>query len=208
MPLPLRLEDFAGPAPFQDARTESSATRERDGLARYEAGYAAGWEDAVRAAQADRTRVAEDLARALRDLSFTYVEARAALLQGLEPLLHCMVDRVLPDLARDTLGPAVLSHLMTAAGTVLDSPVQLIVSPSDLVAVETALAAAGVPAGMPVTLTPEPAQAPGQVHFRFADGSERDLDLPGLVSAIRGLVSDFLAETAAPPAHAQDRRNA
>lgn len=201
MPSPLRLERFDAPAP--PAPPPPSALPERDRLSAYDSGYAAGWEDAVGAAAQDRTRLSEDLAQSLRDLSFTYVEARSALLRGLEPLLRCMVERVLPALARGTLGAAVLEQVRTAAAVALDGPVTIVCAPADLAAIEAALPAA--PVALSVRLLAEPSQAPGQVHFRLAESSERAIDLPALLAAIQSLVTDFLSQSAGSPAPDQDR---
>ena len=196
----LKLEVFdqqAVPAEAAAAGAVSAEAVEDVRLAAYEKGYSAGWEDAVAAQSDDQLRIRDDLARNLGDLSFTYFEARAHLLGGLEPLLMGMVDRVLPEIARATLGAAVVAEIQAEAGRLASAPVEIEVSPANRAAVEAAL---GAEPALPVTLREQPALADGQVHFRFG-AEERALDLEALVGAIRALVADFLSAS-----HASDER--
>ncbi len=157
-------------------------------LAAYEKGYSAGWDDAAKAQSDDQLHIREDLARNLRDLSFTYHEARTHLLRGLENLLRGMVDRILPEMARDTLGAAVVGEITTEAGRLSGAPVEVLVSPASRAAVEAALGACD---SLPVRLAEEPTLADGQVRFRFGE-EERALDQDALVASIRRLVTQFL----------------
>ena len=205
MPRTLILESFdlpavpgqptpAPPAPQQPPEVLAEDRR----LAAYEDGYRAGWDDALAAAAAAEARLREDLSQNLRDLSFTFHEARTHLLRGLEPLLSCMVDAVLPEAARATLGAAILAELLPEAQRLAGRPIALVVCPADAAAVARALTAA--PPDLPVEVVEDPTQAEGVVHFRFADGAERGLDRPALLHAIRARLADFLAETGVPGA--------
>lgn len=186
----LKLETFDMPRFGRaDAAERATAVAVEDvRLAAYETGYSAGWEDAVAAQSGDELRIREDLARNLRDLSFTYHEARAHLLRGLEPLLRGMADLVLPELARATLGASVVQLLLAEAGQAGSAPIMLCVSPANRAAIETAL---GDEPALPVTLIEDPELGDGQVRFRFG-ADERDLDLQAVLTAISGLVADFL----------------
>lgn len=189
----LRLEVFDTTTPGDSAASGPVAAEavEDVRLAAYDKGYAAGWEDAT-ASQADsQARLRDDLASNLRNLSFTYWEARSHLLQGLEPLLRAMVDRVLPEVARDTLGAAVVSELRAEAEGLASAPAVIEIAPGDRALVEAAL---GADPGLPVTLRDDPALGSGQVHFRFG-AEERALDLGALLAAISTLVDDFLNTT-------------
>ncbi len=192
MPARLRLEDFDTPAPqIVDAPAPMAADPglvEDVRLEAYEKGYSAGWEDAVAAQSDDQTKIREDLAQNLRDLSFTYQEARAHLLRSLDPLLRGMADRVLPEIAHATLGATVVAQLIAEAETLASVPIEITICPENREAIEAAL---GEQPAMPVTLVDEPTLASGQVHFRFGE-EERAMDLDAIVSAIRALVDDFL----------------
>jgi flagellar assembly protein FliH len=193
MPRPLRLESF-DPEGSAAAGAALAADAEERRLAAYESGYAAGWEDAVAAQAGDARRLREDLARNLRDLSFTYHEARAEVLKGLAPLLRAMIDQVLPETARATLGARIAEVVAAEAERLGSPPVQIVVAPADRAAVEAAL-----PDSPPfdLALAVEPTLAEGQVHFRFGS-EERVLDLPALLDRIRALVTDLLDPSLSP----------
>jgi len=173
--------EIPGPVPESEAADEQN-------LAAYEKGYAAGWEDAISAQSEDQTRIREDLASNLRDLSFSYHEARGHLLSGLEPLLTAMAERVLPEIAQATLGAAVVAEVMNQAGKAVAGPIDIQVSPVNRSAIEAAL---GKDPALPVRLVEEPALADGQVRFVFGD-EERAFDMAALLAAIGTLVADFL----------------
>jgi flagellar assembly protein FliH len=187
MPARLKLDDFDGPS-FAPALAEAPANAEEIRLESYERGYSAGWEDAVAAQANDQARIREDLAQNLRDLSFTYQEARAHVLRGLEPLLRGMVARVLPDLARETFGESVAAALRHEAEALAGAPITLTISPANRPAIEAALAKAEA---LPVTILEEPTFADGQAYFRMGE-EERKLDMDAVLAAIRALVTDFL----------------
>ena len=103
----LRLEVFdTAPAPDGSMQplVEATAVAEAK-VASFEQGYSAGWDDAVAAQQGDQTRIRADLARNLQSLSFTFQDARSHVLQAIRPLILEMVNRLLPEVARETLAP-------------------------------------------------------------------------------------------------------
>lgn len=191
----LRLESFdfaTAPEPglAASAGPPPEVLAEDERLAAYERGYAAGWEDAVAARDSDALRLREDLAQNLRDLAFTFQEARAHVLRSLEPLLRAMVDRVLPETARAGFGAAVAAEAMAAARSAAAAPVEILVAPESITAVETAL---GEDPALPLRLVADPMLAEGQARFRMG-AEETALDQAALLAAIRGLVDDFLTQ--------------
>jgi flagellar biosynthesis/type III secretory pathway protein FliH len=88
---------------------EATAVEEAK-VASFEQGYSAGWDDAVAAQQGDQTRIRADLARNLQSLSFTFQDARSHVLQAIRPLILQMVNRLLPEVAREALAPTVLER--------------------------------------------------------------------------------------------------
>ncbi len=155
-------------------------------LSAYEAGYAAGWEDAAAAQSGDQSRISADLARSLQSLGFTYHEARMHVLRALEPLLQEIVGRLLPQLARETLAPIVLEALMPMAESMADAPVTLVLNPVARPAVEALLEQA---TGMALTLVEEPSLGEGQVYLRMGPAETRiDLDraTAEITAAVRG----------------------
>ena len=185
----LRLEVFetAPPEHGPSAPPEDNTQHEEARLAAYEAGYQAGWDDAVTAASGDQTRLQADLAHSLQALSFTYQEARAHVLASLEPLLQEMVDRLLPETARETLAPLVLERLMPMAEDLADQPVVLVLNPAARPAVEGMVAAA---TGLPMKITEEPSLAESQAYLRIGT-AEAKVDLTRATAEIAAAVRAF-----------------
>jgi hypothetical protein len=183
----LRLEVFELPDETGEIVTLSQGAIEDARLAAFEQGYTAGWDDAVAAQDQASARLRADLARNLEDLSFTYAEAHRHVLGALEPLLRDMVGKVLPAMARDTLGQIVIEQLLPVARGLAGVPIEVVVCPASRPLVEPLIAASAI---VPLAVTEEPTLGEGQVYLRFAD-RERRIDLDGVIAAIGAAVSDF-----------------
>ncbi|MBC7142573.1 MAG: flagellar biosynthesis protein [Rhodobacteraceae bacterium] len=171
-----------------DDRVElGQAELEECRLAAYEQGYTAGWDDAVAAQDGEIARLRADLGRNLEDLSFTYHEAHSHVLRTLEPLLHDMVTKVLPAIARESLGQMVLDHLRPMAKDLADQPVTLVANPANRELLENLVVAE---AAFPLTFREEPSLGDGQVYLRLGEAESR-IDLDGVISAISAAVSAF-----------------
>ena len=189
----LRLEVFESDEPGKAAETvvlDTSALEEAR-LASYDAGYSAGWEDATAAQTGDQSRIRADLARNLQALSFTYQEARGHILLALEPLIAAMIDKLLPDVARETLGGMVLETLMPMAEGLSDSPVTLVLNPAARQAVEPLIAEA---TGLPLIVEEEPSLGEGQVYLRLGQ-AETCLNLDRAITEIATAVRGFFDQS-------------
>lgn len=185
----LRLEVFESEEARKrpDTVVLDTSLLEETKLASYDQGYSAGWEDAIAAQDGDQSRVRAELARNLQALSFTYQEARSHILRALEPLLEGMVEKLLPSLARETLGSIVLDALMPMAEGLADAPVTLVLNPAVRAAVEPLIADA---TGLPLIVEEEPSLGEGQVYLRFGT-SETLVDLDRATSEIATAVRGF-----------------
>lgn len=185
----LSLEDFAE-APVERmaaalvpqvdvAAIEAAAETAR--VEAYETGYKTGWDDAVRAAEDERRALGEELARNLRELSFTYFEARDELLLGMRAFLREMIDTLfpalLPEAAASGLADA-LSALVEEAG---NGAIAVSVSPEDAATVRSLLP---LPDGVELAVTEEPALAPGQARLK-SSGHEVAIDAARVVAMLR-----------------------
>lgn len=185
----LRLEIFESEdsgAPSETVVLDVSALEEAR-LASYDSGYAAGWEDATAAQSGDQSRIGADLARNLQALSFTYQEARSHVLRALEPLLTETVGKLLPEIARATLGGIVLDTLMPMAETLGDAPVVLVLNPAAKPAVEVLIAKA---TGLPIQIEEEASLGEGQVYLRLG-GAETCVDLDRATAEIMAALHGF-----------------
>ena len=185
------LEDFVTASALHAATGASgspaSALTEADRMAAYEQGYQAGWDDAARAEAEDQSRIGTEFARNLQELSFTFHEARAHVIQTMEPLLTEIVGTLLPALIAESLGDTVLQELQPLIEACADTPIDLAVAPESRPALERRLPE---PALATVRITEEPSLAAGQVYLRMGR-TERKIDLSGaqdrIVQAIRAL---------------------
>ncbi|GGH58747.1 flagellar biosynthesis protein [Frigidibacter albus] len=194
----LQLEEFdfaskpAAPVPAPDQLAAEVEAQTEAGLAAFDQGYAAGWDDAVAAQDAEITKLRGDLGRNLQALSFTYHEARAHLLGALEPLLTDMTGKVLPAIARQSLGAVVLDALRPMAEALSEAPVEVVLHPASRGTVEAMLTRGAAP---PFRITEEPSLGEGQVYLRLGR-TERQVDLDGVVTAIEAAIAAFFQ----PPA--------
>ncbi len=161
---------------FEDTRLES-----------YDSGYSAGWDDAMGVQSDEQSRMGADLARNIQTLGFTYQEARLHVLRAVEPLLLGMIDQLLPDVAREALGPRVLDLLMPIAAQAADEPVTLVINPAARSAVEALLDRSK---GLPITILDEPTLGEGQVYLRSGN-TETRVDLDRVTADIATAVRDF-----------------
>lgn len=197
MASPFRLEEFEDPglvtarAPRATAQPETinpvltPEMIERARLEGYEAGYKAGWDDAARSEAEDRNRIGAEFARNLQDLGFTFHEARSHVMHALEPLLTGLVERVLPQLASETMGQTIVEELLPLAATAADMPIEVVVSPANYAALESFLAEA---TSVPLRLVEEPSLAEGQVYLRSGK-TERHIDFSSAVDRIAAAIT-------------------
>jgi len=193
----LRLEIFESEDSGSPAGTvvlDASALEEAR-LASYDTGYAAGWEDATAAQSGDQARIKAELARNLQALSFTYQEARSHVLRAVEPLLTETMAKLLPEIARASLGSVVLDALMPMAEALADTPVVMVLNPESRPAVEPLIAAA---TGLPIVIEEEATLGEGQVYLRLG-GAETCVDLDRataeIMTALRGFFDLVNKET-------------
>ena len=160
-------------------------------IAAFEQGYTAGWDDASAAQNDDQTRIRADLARNLQSLAFTYHEARTHVLQAIRPLIVEMTNRLLPEMARETLAPIVLEALMPLADDLADAPLTLVLNPAARAPVEALLERA---TGLPLVIEEEPSLGEGQVYIRFG-AAEAKVDLGQVTAEIAAAVQSFFSLT-------------
>lgn len=185
----LRLEIF-DTAPAADGSLQplvEAAAVEEAKVASFEQGYSAGWDDAVAAQQGDQEKIRADLARNLQTLSFTFQDARSHVLQSIRPLILEMVNRLLPEVAREALAPTVLDAVMPLAEGLADAPVTLVLNPANRPQVEDLVAQA---TGLPMVIDEEPSMPDGQVYIRFGT-AETKVDLAQVTADIGLAVRSF-----------------
>ncbi len=181
--MPLSLDDFGvreTPVPAPQAPVQPPAAVESERVAAYEQGYKAGWDDAARAEAENQSRIGAEFARNLQEMSFTFHEARAHVIQAMEPLLLELVGKLLPELVAETLGARILEELRPLVEDRADGPIQVVIAPANRAALERQLEGAGAGA---FRLVEEPSLAEGQAYLRVGS-AERQVDIAGALERI------------------------
>lgn len=183
----LKLEVFTHPGSALVAGWENRTSGQADPTesAAYELGYAAGWDDAARAAADEQERIGAEFARNLQDLGFTFHEARSHVIRSVMPLLDTFVKALLPVAVSETMGPRIIQELCALAESAGDVPIQIRVSPDSKPALEPYLAQNS---NLPFTLVAEPSLAQGQVQLR-SEKLERWIDMDAAAETIREAIS-------------------
>ena len=191
MTLHALLEDFATSADRSaGAAAPGPALAEEERLAAFDRGYGEGYEDATAAADTERRRIGAALAGRLQDLSFTYHEARVAVIREVRDVLAAIGDGVLPALGREGFGAA----LAEAVGAEIEGraacPVAVSVAPE---AVDLVAALMPEVEGFPVELRGDPDLGEGQAVIGFPDG-EREIDMAPVVERALAALAEWIAE--------------
>ncbi len=127
--LALYLEDFGSTATPEKQVSISDDTLETERLEAFDKGYRAGWDDAIKAKSDEGAQLADGVMQNLQDLSFTYHEVHAQILSNLRPLFDEILGKMLPVLARETLGAHVAEQLAGMARELGTVQVEIAVAP-------------------------------------------------------------------------------
>ena len=192
MTLQSLLEDFGSPAEAAPEPPPEPVLSEEAQLAAFEKGYAEGYEDATKAADEERRRVGEALAGRLGDLSFTYHEARAAVLREVRELVSAIGDGVLPAMGREGFGAALAEALAAEIEGRDPCPVAVTVAPEAVDRVEPLMPDIE---GFPVTLAGDPDLGDGQAVIGFPD-DEREVDVGSVVERALAALKEWVADAA------------
>lgn len=157
----------------------------------FEKGYQAGWDDAVNAQVATKTRISSDLAKNLQEVSFSYHEARSTLTKSLEPLFSDVVATLLPEVARHSLGPHLVAQLTDMVRAQTDQVIEITVSPVNLETIETLIENE---LESPFVMVPDPNLSEGQVFLRIG-AEEREIDLDHVIETVGAAFNNFFTAT-------------
>lgn len=185
----LRLEVFDSHERDTNKQTIvlDSVSLEEAKLASYDVGYSQGWEDALSTQSSESSKLQSELARNLQGLSFTFTEARNHVLKGFDPLMAEIVSKLLPQMARDLLGPAILEILKPISEGMADSPITLVASPLARDAIQLMV---NENTDLPIVVVEEPSLTEGQVYLRLGE-AENHVNLDRAVAEISMLIRSF-----------------
>jgi len=178
-----------------DAPVPAEATVPNDALediqlASFDAGYQAGWDDAAKAQTSTADRAVIDVAQNLQDMSFSHREAYLKLSAAMKPLMTQIVEKLLPQTAKQLVGLHVVDQLSTLMDSHVETAIEIAVAPD---AVEELRALLDDMAPVPFTLTAEPSLSAGQAYLRAAK-EEREINLDAVLGSISDAVEAFYAQ--------------
>lgn len=197
----LSLEDFFAAPETTSAEATSgtvpSAELEAARLAGYDAGYQAGWDDALKSSEMEHTHIQAEFARNLEELSFTFFEARRQVCFSLKPLVAALVNHVAPELMRAHFTQLLEQTLLPQIEEQSQTTVDLVCAPEDEALLKELLAQQD---RLPVALRTEPTFSQGQV--RFALGHEtHEVDAAALLENIQRCTTAFFEDLQEEEAH-------
>lgn len=172
---PVILETFDAAA-TQQVEADKYVSLEEVETARisgYDAGYKTGWDDAMHKSRADGERIGAEFARNLRDLSFTFHEARAHVLRSLDGLLDEISKTFLPGIMSEAIGPIIKETIEAVASDAAGAPIQIRAAPDEAERLRSFLVNE---ADLPVQVVDEPSLAEGQAYLKLG-AEERQVDL-------------------------------
>lgn len=188
-PLSHRYQDFSASNGAQDPSTTAIPENDVEDmqLASFEAGYQAGWEDAIKAQKGSSGQAAIDVAQNLQDMSFTHRDAFLKLSKAMQPLLMQMVDKVLPNVARQVLGLHILQQINSVMEDQAATALEIVVSPDQEESIAALLKAQ---AKVPFTLRADPLVGPGQAQLR-TNSNGQDINLDAVLSGMSDAIQAF-----------------
>ena len=197
MTRPWMLESFDSADQISTVSVDPSVTAlEEERLQAFDRGYKDGWEDAARAHAEEQGRISAELAGNLQALSFTYHEARVAVLNEMEGILKGLVSRVLPETMMHSLGEMIVEQIHAAAEAASEIDVEVLVCPDNAGRVRNLLQGMIAP---PLTVLEEPSLGEGQAFIRLGE-DERKIDLEAVLQGLSEAVAEFFEHPKQPEA--------
>ena len=125
MKLDAFFQDFSTGSRTAEARPDGSMANPAESLdsdsSTFDAGYASGWNDAVKAAEERGERISAELERTVQDLGFSYHEAldqlRGQVLDALSEFLDALLPETRIDILRTHIEDALASRTDEEGGT-------------------------------------------------------------------------------------------
>lgn len=189
-----RYRNFGGPkkTPTEKPDESTAEALEDEKLQAFEAGYQAGWDDAVKAQTSEREKLSAELAQNLQDMSFTYHEALTKLTVSFEPALKEIIEKLLPETVRSALSAHILEQISGALKTKPGGSVEIVVHSQNAEAVRKILEDC---LKEPFKLVTEESLGEGQAFVRIGE-DESQIDLDTLIADVSKAMTAFFYETA------------
>ncbi|WP_439123083.1 ABC transporter ATP-binding protein [Marivita sp.] len=192
------LEDFGTPIASFNAQPIPDEALENERLESFDKGYRAGWDDAIEAKTDESAQISDGIAQRLQEMSFTYHEVHAQVLSNLSPLFDEILQKILPVLARDTLGAHIADQLSAIARDIGTAQIEIAVASGGGAQVSQLLNAASI--SLPISVTEVAGLSDGQAELRLGR-KELAIDLASVTAQITEAVHSALYEQSEMRAH-------
>lgn len=163
---------------------------EEEKLKSFEAGYQAGWDDAIKAKSEEKANISAEFGQNLQDISFTYHEALTKLTSSMEPVMKEIISKLLPEIVQQALAVHIIEQLKTMLNEHVTHPIEIVVAASN---VETVRELGAEKITAPFEVVSESSLGEGQAFVRVGD-SERQVDLDSVVSGVASAMKAFFHE--------------
>lgn len=161
------------------------------GLSFFEDGYKAGWDDALAANETDPAWAASQISQCLQDMAFTHREAYVSLNSAIKPLIEKIIEKLLPEMARKTMGAHIFGEISKLMDLRSENSVEITVAPENLDSCREIFESL---AGVPFTLGPDPSLSTGQAYLRV-NQTEREINLSAVLNGIDEALVAFYEQT-------------
>jgi len=186
-----RYRNFGSGQSPKDAPEETEASAlEDEKLQAFEAGYQAGWDDAIKAKSDAQEKMKDELQQNLLDLSFTYQEALSTMTTSIKPVLEQIVEKLLPKLVEGALSAHVIEQVNEHVEANIPKKVEIVVS-RDSEAVVTNLIERALPS--PFEIVGSDTVTSGQAFIRI-NSDEREINLDDTIKLVSEAISAFFHE--------------
>lgn len=186
-----RYRNFGGGKPSTKA-PEGAANEalEDEKLQAFEAGYQAGWDDALKAKNDEKDKLRDELSQQLLDMSFTYQEALSKMTASMKPAIQQIIDKLLPELVQQSLAAHVAEQVENLINDHAPQKVEITVA-SENVAIVQDMIGDVLPEAFEIV--GDDVVTKGQAFVRV-DANEREVDLDTTIEKVSEALKAFFHE--------------
>jgi|TARA_B110000003_G_C16323536_1_gene407786 hypothetical protein len=175
---------------FSDPKATCSAQNFTRKSAQFEKGYATAWKDILEKQDNQRQAWETQLTHSLQDLSFTYHEASAHILESLQPLLEKTLATLLPQIAEQTLPHIIAEQIMEHLTTQEQPQVQITSAPDTQIELEALMPDNSE---LSIEMVEDPSLVPGLVFLRIGK-VEQQVNTTKVATNICTTITGFFQE--------------
>ncbi|MEO9457582.1 MAG: hypothetical protein ABJG56_01240 [Lentilitoribacter sp.] len=186
-----KYEEFEDPDSFSKIASNREARDfDNEKLLAFDAGYQAGWDDATAARQVSDTNLCDALVENLQEISFSFHEAKSGLINEVRPLFDEVLDTLLPEVIRMSIGPHIMEQISSLAREASDQLILVEVSSDDFSSLRAFFEAQNLSS---FELKEQVEFTAGQVLLRIG-GKEIEIDFEQTLREIKASINNLFDE--------------